>query len=164
MTNGVILVHVLKKMREEKGLLQKDVAAALGVDRTAYVKYEKGYSEPNFQTLEKLADFFGVSIDCILGRRVFPDTPLSTGGVWIPVLGKVAAGVPIEAIEYIEDYEEIPLDMASQGDYFALKVQGDSMEPKISNGDVVIVASRPTLIRARLQLCLSTAMRRRLSA
>ena len=57
----------------------------------------------------------------------------------IPVLGRVAAGIPIEATEDIIDWEEITESMKRDGDYFALKIQGDSMEPKISNGDVVIV-------------------------
>ena len=57
----------------------------------------------------------------------------------IPVLGRVAAGIPIEASEEILDWEEITGDMAVNGDYFALQIKGDSMEPKFSNGDVVIV-------------------------
>ena len=57
----------------------------------------------------------------------------------IPVLGNVAAGVPIEAIEDVIDYEEISEELAHTGDFFALKIKGDSMEPRICNGDVVIV-------------------------
>ena len=60
-------------------------------------------------------------------------------GVKIPVLGRVAAGVPIEMIEDVLDYEEITEDMAKHGEYFALKIQGDSMTPRIWNNDVVIV-------------------------
>jgi repressor LexA len=59
--------------------------------------------------------------------------------VWIPVLGRVAAGLPIEAVEYIEDYEEITLDMATGGEHFALRITGDSMEPRMKENDVVIV-------------------------
>ncbi len=57
----------------------------------------------------------------------------------IPVLGNVAAGIPIEAIEDVIDYEEISEELAHTGDFFALKIKGDSMEPRICNGDVVIV-------------------------
>lgn len=57
----------------------------------------------------------------------------------IPVLGRVAAGIPISACEDILDYEEITEEMRRDGEYFALRIQGDSMEPKISDGDVVIV-------------------------
>ena len=71
------------------------------------------------------------------------DLPFSSGGLRvafrIPVLGRVAAGIPIEATEDVLDFEEITEEMRRDGEYFALKIQGDSMEPKISNGDVVIV-------------------------
>lgn len=62
----------------------------------------------------------------------------------IPVLGRVAAGIPLDAIEEIIDYEEIPPKMAADGEYFALQIKGDSMEPKISNGDIVIVRKQST--------------------
>ncbi|MGN1139511.1 MAG: LexA family protein, partial [Ruminococcus sp.] len=57
----------------------------------------------------------------------------------IPVLGTVRAGYPSEAIENILDYEEISEEMARNGEYFALSVKGDSMEPRFTDGDVVIV-------------------------
>lgn len=134
-------MHKLRELREAKGLYQKDVAAAIGVDRTTYVKYERGTSEPSYNILSKLAEYFNVSVDYLLGRQTVMDGPAPSvpGSRWIPVLGAVAAGVPIEAIEDMEDYEEISQEMAASGDYFALRVKGDSMEPKISNGDVVIV-------------------------
>jgi len=59
--------------------------------------------------------------------------------VQIPVLGYVPAGIPIEAIEDIIDYEEISEQLASNGDYFGLKIKGNSMEPRITEGDIVIV-------------------------
>lgn len=60
-------------------------------------------------------------------------------GVSINVLGCVAAGIPIEAIEDIIDTEEISVEMAKNGTYFGLQIHGDSMEPRIYEGDVVIV-------------------------
>lgn len=59
--------------------------------------------------------------------------------VFIPVLGNVAAGIPMEAIENVIDYEEIDSAMAADGDYFGLRIRGASMEPRIREGDVVIV-------------------------
>ena len=59
------------------------------------------------------------------------------------MLGYVAAGVPIDAIEEIIDWEEIPKEMAARGEYFGLKIKGDSMAPKIENGDTVIVRQQP---------------------
>ena len=48
------------------------------------------------------------------------------------------AGIPIEDITDIEGYEEITADMASRGDFFALRIQGHSMEPRIEDGEIVI--------------------------
>ena len=63
--------------------------------------------------------------------------PTSPGSKWIPVLGKVAAGLPIEAVADVLDYEEITPDMGRE--YFALQIRGNSMEPRIRENDVVIV-------------------------
>lgn len=58
----------LKELRIQRGLYQKDVATKLGVDRTTYVKYENGRSEPNHEMLQKLADIFETTTDYLLGR------------------------------------------------------------------------------------------------
>ena len=63
----------------------------------------------------------------------------SKNGITINVLGRVAAGIPINAITEIIDTEEISEEMAKTGEYFGLKIRGDSMEPRICDGDVVIV-------------------------
>jgi hypothetical protein len=60
-------MKILKSLREAKGLTQQIVAQAIGVDRTTYVKYENGQSEPNFETAIKLAAFYDVSIDELVG-------------------------------------------------------------------------------------------------
>ena len=97
--------------------------------------YENGNREPNFETLELLADFFNIDMDTLLDKE--------KKGIRIPVLGKVAAGIPIEAITDIEDWEEIPQSMSKTGEYFALKIAGKSMEPRMMDGDVVIVRRQP---------------------
>lgn len=135
-------MNKLKELRTSRNLYQKDVAAHLGVDRTTYVKYELGTSEPSFEILQKLADFYNVSIDYILGRQ-YSGSNIRPKGVKIPVLGIVPAGIPIEAIEEILDYEEIPEHMASTGEFFGLKIKGDSMMPRICDGDIVIVRKQP---------------------
>ena len=55
------------------------------------------------------------------------------------MLGVVPAGIPLEAIEEIIDYEEIPEEMANLGEYFGLVIKGDSMLPKLLHNDVIIV-------------------------
>lgn len=62
-----------------------------------------------------------------------------SSAVRIPVLGRVAAGIPLEMVEDVIDWEEIDDATAKQGTIFALSIKGDSMEPRIVNGDVVIV-------------------------
>lgn len=65
-------------------------------------------------------------------------------GIKIPVLGTVAAGIPISAVEDILDYEEIPQSWQNQGEFFGLRIKGDSMKPDINNGDTVIVKQQST--------------------
>ncbi len=136
-------MQILKRLRQSKNLYQKDVAAFLGIDRTTYVKYESGASEPDFKTIKKLADYFDVSVDYLLGREQGPKPSRHNSSVRIPVLGYVPAGLPIEAVEDILDYEEITPEMARNGEHFALKIKGDSMTPIILNGDIVIVRLQP---------------------
>ena len=59
----------LKELRKEKNILQKDVAKELNIKNTTYSNWEVGVSEPDIQSLKKLADFFGVSIDYLVGRE-----------------------------------------------------------------------------------------------
>ena len=131
----------LKKLRLDYGFNMKQVANKLNIPYTTYVSYEKGEREPNSEMLIKIASFYNTTIDYILGVEEFNTNNISstTKGVLIPVLGYVRAGIPIEAVEEILDYEEISSEMARQGDHFALRIKGDSMEPKFSADDVVIV-------------------------
>lgn len=64
---------------------------------------------------------------------------VETSATRVPVLGRVAAGIPLDAVEEIMGYEDISSVRYSSGEYFGLEIKGQSMEPKISDGDVVIV-------------------------
>ena len=130
----------IAELRKSAKLSQAALGKIIGSAQNTICNWENGKREPDFQSVQKLANYFNVSVDYLLGGNdIEHSPPLSTGGVWIPVLGRVAAGIPIDAIEDIEDYEEIPLDMAQRGNHFALRIRGDRMEPRISDGDVVIV-------------------------
>lgn len=129
------LAENIRKIRKDKGFSQDYIAEQLGYKSyTTIQKWESGVSEPSLQKLHDLANLLGVDVDTLVS-----DSTPKTKGVKIPVLGKVAAGMPIEAIEDIIDYEEIPESMSRSADYFGLQIRGDSMEPKISDGDVVII-------------------------
>lgn len=135
--------QIIKQLRGNKSL--REFAAQCGISHTALDAIECGYNKrtkkpthPQATTLQSIADAAGVPLSYITG-----EIPL--GSVKIPVLGRVAAGIPIEAITDILDYEEIPAEMLKDGsEYFALQIKGDSMEPKISDGDVVIVRKQET--------------------
>ena len=132
----------IKELRERAGKQQKELAIDLGVSQPTVSDWESGRKIPSAKSTSKLADYFQVPIDYLLGRESAPGgppAPSRPGSKWIPVLGKVAAGTPIEAVEDILDYEEIDAHTAASGEHFALQIKGQSMEPKISDGDVVIV-------------------------
>ena len=116
-----------------------EMARRLCVSQGTYSLWENDKVKIDNESLQNLADFFGVSVDYILGREESNRPPKSRRGKWIPVYGEIAAGIPIEAIEDIIDYEEIHDEMAATGDYIALRIKGDSMEPRIKEGDVVII-------------------------
>ena len=138
----------LPELRKQKGLKQGDLAAFLGVAQSTLSGWENGKFEIDDKNKIKLADFFGVSVDYLLGREVSANSPWNENGIdmaprkkgiKIPVLGRVVAGVPVEAVQDVIDYEEIDEEMAKTGEFFALQIKGDSMEPRIKSGDVVIV-------------------------
>ena len=135
-----MFVKNLKKYRERAGLTQKEIAKKLMISQQGYAKYETGTSSPDPERLNKIAEILNCNIEDLTGR-----TSASKQGKRIPVFSQVAAGIPISAIEDIIDYEEISEQMASNGEYFGLVIKGDSMEPKISTGDVVIVRKQETV-------------------
>lgn len=116
------------------------IAEKLNLSPATISRYTNGKMLPKLATLYQAADILNVSPEWLMGKSDNKSiSHIRSKAVKIPVLGTVMAGIPLEAIEDIIDYEEISVEMARQGDYFALKVKGDSMEPKISAGDVVIV-------------------------
>ncbi|WP_407382836.1 LexA family protein [Ruminococcus sp.] len=122
-----------------------ELSRALDIPESAISHYKKGLYEPKQRRTQAIAKYLNVSIAWLMGA----DTPFkpyefdtfSPNKVIhrVPVLGRVAAGYPIEAVENIIDYEEISEAMARSGEYFALQVKGDSMLPRFTDGDIVIV-------------------------
>lgn len=127
----------ITKLRKERDLQQKEVAAAIGMNRIVLNRIELGKRPLRDDEAVALADFFHVTTDYLL--KGVTAQPRDKKGVRIPVLGRVVAGIPIEAVEEILDYEEITPELAATGEFFALQVKGDSMLPKLEEGDIVIV-------------------------
>jgi repressor LexA len=136
----------IKHLREKKGYTQAEFGKLLGLSDKAVSTWENDIKTPRMSTLHNIADIFCVSTSYLVGEK---ENKNHKGAVKIPVLGNVAAGTPITAVqEYIDvadsdTWEEIPEALASTGDFFALRINGDSMEPKMSRGDIVIVRQQP---------------------
>ena len=121
-------------------LKQADLVSRTGISKGAFSSYMSGRYVPKQNNIHLIAKALNVSEAWLMGA----DVPMSriqstSSAVTINVLGRVAAGIPINAIEEVIDTEEITEDLAKTGEFFGLKIKGDSMEPRIYDGDVVIV-------------------------
>lgn len=154
-----IFIKRLSALMEERELKQAELAKISGVRASSISDYLTGKYKPKQDNIDLIARALSVSPAWLMGyddkkesSRISPaapqdaPAPLSSDRrkiARIPVLGRVAAGIPIEAVQDIEDYEEIPASWGDPREYFALKIQGHSMEPRIWDGDVVIARKMP---------------------
>lgn len=139
-----VLSKNIRYLRKKNDWSQEYIAQKLGYKSyTTIQKWEMGTSEPPLKKLKELALLFNVDINDLANKDIeMPksiNTTLKPKGITIKVLGRVAAGIPIEAVEDIIDTEEISEELAHTGEFFGLQIHGDSMEPRIYDGDVVIV-------------------------
>lgn len=136
MNSNKEVVELVKKLTEEQGMSMSELARRVGTAKSAISRYFNGTREFPLNKIEEFASALHTTPDFLLGMEYEPQT---SQGLQIPVLGTVAAGIPISAVEDILDYEEVPQSWENQGEFFALKIKGDSMEPRMESGDVVIV-------------------------
>lgn len=118
---------------------QAEFAKKMDVSTATASNWCKGVKSPRMDKIDKMCIIFNCYRSDLLEDRGYLIGKKKSEGIVIPVLGRVAAGIPINAVTEIIDTEEISEELAKTGDFFALQIKGDSMEPKISNGDVVIV-------------------------
>ncbi len=145
----------LKERRKELNLTMLQVAEYVGVSEATISRWESGnIANMRRDKIAKLAKILEVRPTAIMGIEEDIKKSNSTKAVRIPVLGYVRAGVPIEAVEEILDYEEISTEMARRGEFFALKIKGDSMEPLIFDGDTVIIRKQETVENGNLAVVL----------
>lgn len=132
----------LDKILNATGMSPVDLSKKSGVSKSALNHYLKGDLIPSEENAEKMAAVLNVNPLWLMGiqKNMNPDPAAScSSAVQIKVLGRVAAGIPLEAVTEYIDTEDIPAKMAQSGDYFGLQIHGDSMEPRMREGDVVIV-------------------------
>lgn len=130
-----MLKQRLISARKGASMTQAEVADYLGIRRQTYSAYERGVSTPDANTVATLAKLFGVTV----GELVTGECAPATNMIRVPVCGNVAAGIPIDAIEDVEEYVDVDSSLARGGTLIGLRVKGRSMEPRFTNGDTVII-------------------------
>ena len=141
----------LKQARKSKRYSQAEISQLLGVTQQAVGKWETGRSTPDPQTIARLAEILGTTADVLLGlQQDAENSPVVGRNAFsrytqceIPVIGTVRAGYGALAFE--EDYGKEYARVKDPSNYFYLVVKGDSMEPRISDGDLALVHRQNTL-------------------
>ncbi len=141
----------LRDARKAKRYSQTEVSRMLGVTQQAVGKWETGRSTPDPQTVARLAEILDTTADALLGLQQAPMAAPAVGRnafsryteSLVPVVGTVRAGYGALAFE--EDYGKEYASVKDPQNYFYLVVKGDSMEPRISDGDLALVHRQSTL-------------------
>ena len=147
---------ILIELRESKGYTQEQLAKLLKISSSTIGMWETGKRTPTRAKYEAIADLFNVDIDYLYGRTSLKRKSIideygaiysaasgysinDSGIISIPVLGRVAAGVPILAEENQIGTVNIEKSKAASSELFGLRIKGNSMSPRIQEGDIVIV-------------------------
>jgi repressor LexA len=136
----VIGTNIARKLIEQDKT-QMDIVNDLGFSKSTVSSWVNGSRMPLKGKLLLIAAYLGCTLDDLMYD---PKEARRKHSYSIPVYARVGAGLPLEALEEIIDREEIPEQMASLGDFYGLRIGGDSMEPRIMKGDVVIVRKQDT--------------------
>lgn len=148
----------LKTLRRERDWSQQRLADELKISKSSVNMYERGEREPNFETMEAIADIFNVDMDYLYGRTdikisdpiQMPTSPIIPAGfeplpkmVKRPLIGDIACGEPITAEQNVQDMVDVPENIACD---FCLRCHGDSMvDAGIHDNDVVYIKIQPTV-------------------
>jgi repressor LexA len=151
----------LKNLRTEKKLSQLDMGNLLGISQVGISHYESGNRQPDLDTLNRISDFFNVSIDYLLGKTDIRNLDLPKGAYVaentkrLPVLGVVRAGEPLFAEQNIIGYANIDVNLIPSGECFYLKVVGDSMNlSHIVEGQLIMIRSQEEVENGEIALIL----------
>ena len=133
--NKEIMAKNIKYQMDKNGMRPTDICGTLKIPMPTFSDWINAKTYPRIDKIELMANYFGIEKSDLVEDK----SARIKKGITINVLGRVAAGIPIEAVEEIIDTEEITEEMARTGNFFGLKIKGDSMIPNICDGDVVIV-------------------------
>lgn len=136
----------IRELRKERNLTMKKLGECVGVAESTISLYENEKRQPDNEMLKKIADFFDVSTDYLLGRercRNIPETLGKEDITYMEVIGTVKAGYGGVAYEE-HTGETTPVPKAffqgkDRDDFFVLRISENSMYPKLLNGDIAVV-------------------------
>lgn len=130
----------IRYLRKKYEMSQDKLADILGYKSfTTIQKWESEKSEPPMSVLKKLSDLFNVDMNDLATVDLSAPKERKIRSVEIPIVGRVAGGEPLLMVEEIEGREEIPKRLAQTGTFVAMRIHGESMSPRICDGDLVIV-------------------------
>ena len=133
-----IVAENIQRLLDRKGITQTQMADELGFKETTVSGWMTAQKYPRIDKIQKMADYFGVMRSEI--TEPYSDVLVKVGGVVrIPVLGKIACGEPITAVENVIEYKERPVNDLPSGELFYLRAEGNSMEPIIPDGAQVLI-------------------------
>lgn len=140
----------LRAALDRSGLSQAELSVQSGISKSSISRYLKGDWEGKQEAVYALAQVLKVSVLWLMGYdepMVEPEAPAIPAGfsplpqmVRVPLVGSIACGTPILAEENIKDYIGIPAAWRAD---FALECHGDSMAPRICDGDIVCIRRQP---------------------
>ena len=142
--------HKLRELRKRNGYSMDRLAEFYNakfdgkLNKSTISRYENGLQEPIFTVVRNFAELFSVTTDYLTGNTELPEEAVPYNPIMykIPILGYIAAGLPLYADEHIEGYTYTELNHG--GEYFALRIKGDSMTAaNIPNGSLVTVRVQP---------------------
>ena len=142
------MFEIMEKLCKENGISITALCVQLTGSKGNLATWKKGNIRS--EQLSQIADYFGVTTDYLLGKETKADewfrknaTPVG-GMVAKPVLARVAAGTTAVLEEDIIDYQNVDPKYLTD-EYFLLQVKGDSMEPRLMEGDIVIIKSQTSV-------------------
>ncbi len=135
---NIVFSKRLKHYLQEYEMTQTELASRLKVSSQSVTNWCKGSKSPRMDKVDAMCEIFHCNRSDLMEEKRIEDQSIRKA-ISIPVYGRVAAGIPLEMIEDIIDTEEIPEDLARTGSFFGLRIHGDSMEPRMKSGDIVIV-------------------------
>lgn len=134
----------LRDARKEKKMTQQELADRLSISKSMISRYEAEKNEPDIETMKSISQILEKPIEFFVPDSFVEDMRHVGGNTaYIPVIGEIACGSPIMAVQNVERYKEVLKDGLPEGELFYLVARGSSMEPRIFDGDDVLIRVQP---------------------